>query len=120
MTRPVAEWRWKSRCGRPVPSWDGPDDSWQDSDATLAGFLGSFTDRDVPKLRTEGRIREYRAPRGEAIVSLRSALNDPTSAKWRNLQRFAARDLAGATMQINEVDQHKRQRAAHNHTKETA
>lgn len=90
---------------RPV-GWDGPDDSWQDSDAVFESFLRSFQKRDLPALRSEGRITadDRLRPTGSPIVALRDAITDPTNAKWRALRAYSDRDLASAMRAINETD----------------
>ena len=81
---------------RPV-AWHTPDDTWRESDGVFERFLESFTAKDIPRLRTEGRVQPItRKPRTDARDALRKALDDGTIGAIRELRTHTDRDIAAA------------------------
>lgn len=88
--------------------WDGPDDTWRESDIGFDLFLKSFDQADKERLKKEARIARDTDPTpGRRLTSktVIEALTYPTIRTVKNLRGYSDRELADALASINHYEE---------------
>ncbi|MGC5078482.1 hypothetical protein [Agrococcus sp. DT81.2] len=88
--------------------WDGPDDTWRESDIGFELFLKSFDQDDKQRLLAETRVYKESSEtpaRRLTAKTIQDALLHPTPRRIKTLRAYTDRELADALASINHYEE---------------